>query len=120
MTNLLKETLGVLECNNKTLDDVEWIGDEHFFISKEDFLKKADKYYDAGYGCAEVNMNLTICGKDFWLERHEYDGSEWWEYKTMPQKPLVENKEFIFGGRRYSQKERITNERNTIIATKTN
>ena len=40
--------------------------------------------YDDGYGITEVNMGLKLVGKDFWLERHEYDGSEWWEYKTLP------------------------------------
>ena len=32
-------------------------------------------------------MDLLIVGKDFWLERVEYDGSEWWEFKTMPREP---------------------------------
>ena len=27
---------------------------------------------------------LKNLGRDFWLERHEYDGSEWWEYKSIP------------------------------------
>lgn len=30
---------------------------------------------------------LTLVGEDFWLERKEYDGQEWWEYKTTPIKP---------------------------------
>lgn len=40
---------------------------------------------------------LKDCGKTeddvLWLERHEYDGSEWWEYKTMPTEPF-ETKDF--------------------------
>lgn len=26
-------------------------------------------------------------GDDWWLERHEYDGSEWFELKECPDKP---------------------------------
>lgn len=96
--NLLEETTKTLKGYNKTFDDVEWIGNDYFYINKEVFLKQADRSYDNGYGGAEVNGNLKIVGKDFWLERHEYDGSEWWEYKTMPIKPTHENDEFqIFG-----------------------
>lgn len=29
--------------------------------------------------------NGVVVGKDFWLERGEYDGSEWWSFKTTPQ-----------------------------------
>lgn len=25
---------------------------------------------------------------DWWLERAEYDGAEWWDYMTYPTKPL--------------------------------
>ena len=28
-----------------------------------------------------------VVGNNWWLERHEYDGSEWWEYKQFPVKP---------------------------------
>lgn len=23
-----------------------------------------------------------------WFERHEYDGSEWWSYYTLPERPV--------------------------------
>jgi hypothetical protein len=26
-----------------------------------------------------------VIGSDWWLERHEYDGSEWWEFKSLPK-----------------------------------
>ncbi len=28
---------------------------------------------------------IAICGKDFQITKHEYDGSEWWEFKQMPE-----------------------------------
>ena len=37
-------------------------------------------------------MDLLIVGDDWWLERHEYDGAEWWEFKTLPCEPFEEKK----------------------------
>lgn len=87
MRNLLEETKQVLEENGKTFEDVKWIGSNDFYIDIDDFLVVADTEYDNGYGGQEVARDLLIVGDDWWLERHEYDGSEWWEYKTIPQKP---------------------------------
>jgi len=85
--NLKNETLEILKKNGKSFDDVEWIGSKTHQIRKEDFLVLADVEYDEGYGCMEVANDLLIVGKDWWLERHEYDGSEWWEFKIIPKKP---------------------------------
>lgn len=102
MTNLLHETISELIEHGKTLDDVIWIGEENrlnyftkeiidgYTISKSKFLEMANKEYDSGYGGQEVNPHLVVVGKDFWLERHEYDGSEWWEYKRHPIQPAKE------------------------------
>lgn len=30
-----------------------------------------------------------MAGDDWWLERAEYDGSEWWKFKTLPVEPKV-------------------------------
>jgi len=43
--------------------------------------------YDSGYGATKVAKDLVIVGEDWWLERCEYNGSEWWEFKTLPVKP---------------------------------
>jgi hypothetical protein len=32
-------------------------------------------------------MTLQLVGETFWIERAEYDGSEWWEYKEIPKRP---------------------------------
>lgn len=96
MEKLLRETLSELNDHGKTWDDVIWIGEENrvdcdgYTISKSQFLELANKDYDDGYGGQEVNPNLLVVGEDFWLERHEYDGSEWWEYKTQPIQPTKE------------------------------
>lgn len=90
--NLKQETLDVLERHNKKIEDILWIGGDDFTISIDDFFRKADREYDKGYGSQKVATDLKIVGDDWWLERHEYDGSEWWEFKTKPVKPSKEEK----------------------------
>jgi len=86
--NLLQETLEILSEHGKTKDDVLWCGSEAFgYFTWEDFEELANDDYNESYGLQEVVTDLLIVGKDFWLERHEYDGSEWWEYKSFPKKP---------------------------------
>ena len=97
--NLLNETRDILLSNNKTFDDVLFIGDEatHTKMTVKDFLEHANVEYKNGYGIEEINTDLILVGKDFWLERHEYDGSEWWEYKSMPNvNDFVDGAVYIF------------------------
>lgn len=83
--NLWAETERDLLRLGKTWDDVVAVVGNHFRISKEQFKELAlNTDYDNSWGAPEVATDLKIVGSDFWLERHEYDGSEWWEYKTMP------------------------------------
>jgi len=47
------------------------------------FLQSLEFEYSDGYGGQELYG--TIWYKDgTWSERGEYDGSEWWEYKSCP------------------------------------
>lgn len=101
MINFLEETLDMLKDCGKTEDDVIWVGRCEDWTSGypdvkntwEWFKSKANFEYDNGYGGAEIPLSLVVVGEDFWLERHEYDGSEWWEYKRMPTEPF-ETKDF--------------------------
>jgi len=86
--NLLKETLDELKENGKTEADVCWVGNLNLKCTWDAFKKIADTEYDCGFGSAKVAQDLLIVGKDWWLERHEYDGSEWWEYKSTPKEPI--------------------------------
>jgi hypothetical protein len=88
--NLLQETIYILNENGKSLNDIEWIGNREYTIPKDLFTKLANTEYDSGYGCSEVAEDLIIVGEYWWLERHEYDGAEWWEYKEQPKKPKKE------------------------------
>ena len=52
----------------------------------DQFLSDIDKEYDDGYGGQELYG--TIWYKDgTWSTRGEYDGSEWWDYHSVPEIP---------------------------------
>ena len=50
------------------------------------FIESLDFEYDAGYGGQELFGNVWL-EDGTWLERGEYDGSEWWEHKVIPEIP---------------------------------
>lgn len=78
----------MLKENGKKESDVLWCGSASFgWFTFDEFLSVAPEDYDAGFGGQEVSEDLLVVGDNWWLERHEYDGSEWWEFKTIPTKP---------------------------------
>lgn len=85
--NLLNETLEILKENNLEPKDVLWVGNSEVKTDWENFAKIADIDYDSGFGGQEVATDLIVVGQNWWLERHEYDGSEWWEFKQQPKEP---------------------------------
>lgn len=83
---LLEETLECLKDNGKKEEDVIFVTNSKKAFSWERFRVLAKNLlYDSGYGSQKINSELKIVGKDWWLERHEYDGAEWWEFKTLPE-----------------------------------
>ena len=88
MTNLYDETVKVLAINGKKLKDIAFVSGNGHSIPLDNFVEVAKACnYDSGYGQAEIPLDLKIVGRHWWLERHEYDGSEWWEYRTPPVSP---------------------------------
>ena len=83
MSNLKEETLKVLHHNGKRRSDVKYVCGDDFRISREQFWKLADTEYDP-YGAPEIATDLMLIGEDFWMERSEYEGSELWDFHTMP------------------------------------
>lgn len=83
--NLLKETIEKLQENGKNESDVRWVGNQTHYCDWSRFKAIADTEYDNGYGRMEVAYDLIIAGNDWWLERAQYDGSEWWAFKQMPK-----------------------------------
>lgn len=88
--NLLQETKNILKTHGKTIDDIKWVGCEAFTIPITLFLKLADKEYNSSYGSAKVAQDLLVVGDGWWLDRGEYDGSEWWDYNECMIKPKQE------------------------------
>jgi len=88
MSNLLQETIGILTEHGKVESDIKWVGTRNVWSTWENFKNIADLEYDSGFGSSKVADNLLIVGKNWWLTREEYDGSEWWEFHTMPICPL--------------------------------
>jgi hypothetical protein len=86
--NLLKETIEAIEWNESSVADVQWVGsvDGTYVCTWEQFTQLADFEYDDGYGAQEIASDLVVVGTDWWLERHEYDGAERWEHKSLPIK----------------------------------
>lgn len=86
MANLLKETVSALAENGKTISDIVAVQGDDFGISIDEFIQLASETnYRKCYGTQEVAEDLIIIGKDWWLERVEYNGSEWWKFRQFPQ-----------------------------------
>ena len=107
MANAKEELLGILERVNGSIKCAtincgisHWYNDEYVEDRKsidlregyhigeyEEFLHRLDFEYDNGYGGQQVYGTVWLKEENTWLERGEYDGSEWWEYKKCPQVP---------------------------------
>ena len=107
IVNLWEETIEALETHGKTWKEVYFICGRDFCISNFEEIAKATNY-DSGYGRQEVALDLTIVGKDWWLERAEYDGAEWWVFRTIPDKPRrIEKIKALVGEYGWSTMEQI-------------
>lgn len=100
MTNLWEETTNILSEYGKTFDDVLFIQGDNFEITKDNFeIVAKHTYYKSGFGAQKVAKDLVLVGEDWWIERGEYDGSEWWDFKTMPlKKDEIKNITRLDGG----------------------
>ena len=52
-----------------------------------EFLDKLKFEYDSGYGGQELYGTVWLMEDHTWLDRGEYDGSEWWAYNKCPNVP---------------------------------
>lgn len=86
MTNLLEETISDLKLEGKQISDIIWIGsyDGSLIVPLSEFESVFNIEYDDGFGAQEIASDLVIVGKDWWMERHEYDGAESWRFKKIP------------------------------------
>ena len=92
MKLLIEETIQCLNENHLTPDDVKWVGSRNglFVLSWQEFEEKfKDLSYDDGYGLQVIASDLVVVGDKWWLERAEYDGTEWWVFRKPPvQSPI--------------------------------
>lgn len=49
----------------------------------EELLKFLDREYDSGYGGQQL-FGVIYCENNIWINRGEYDGSEWWRINKYP------------------------------------
>lgn len=100
MVNLYDETRQALDDIDKEMSDIKYIVCGFQEIKIYDMVTVFDVDYDNGWGGNEIPLSLSIVFEDgTWLERAEYDGSEWWTYKSPPV--LEENAEVFSGNLRY-------------------
>jgi hypothetical protein len=99
-TNLLAETVKALQKNGKEASSVLFVNVGKISCTLDEFAEVANREYDAGFGSPEVSLSAKIVGRNWWLERVEYDGSEGWSFKSIPtQNPhgLVDSETFFKG-----------------------
>jgi hypothetical protein len=90
MINLLEETIRDLKLNGKSPEDVCFVifrgkSNEKIMSKWDEFSSLSNFEYDDGYGWQEISSSINIVGDDWWMERGEYDGAEWWEFKSLPK-----------------------------------
>lgn len=93
MRNAKIELDNILQENNLTYEDIDYyklIYVKTFSSEKPKEIKINDLNYDDGYGGQELH-GIIVFKNGTWLERGEYDGAEWWEYKKTPTKEFVLN-----------------------------
>jgi hypothetical protein len=99
--NLLAETIEWITRTKHTPADIVYIGSrDGYSCTWDEFTRLADIEYDNGYGGQRVATDLEIHFRDGgWMQRGEYDGSEWWDChapfvmptETKPIRRLVED-----------------------------
>lgn len=85
--NLLKETVEKLKSKGLSPKNVLFVANDKAYMTWDEFASMSNFEYDAGYGGSNIDLSLYIVGDNWWLERAEYDGSEWWAFKTLPTRP---------------------------------
>ena len=96
----LEKVKGVIKCATIKRDRGYWDDDGIYTSSPaillkegytpaeyEEFLEKLNFEYDNGYGGQILHGIVWLMEDNTWIERGEYDGSEWWVYRECPSIP---------------------------------
>jgi hypothetical protein len=88
--NAKTELMKALTKANKTVADItklKVVYREYEMVQVPDVtiegLDNLDFVYKQSYGIQQL-FGLVLFNDNTWLERSEYDGSEWWSYKSPP------------------------------------
>ena len=85
--NARQELLEKLTSIDKQPSDITWMltyTTDYSSVSKAlTTIHDLDFTYDSGYGSQKL-FGVVYFNDGTWLERGEYDGSEWWRYVTTP------------------------------------
>ena len=96
--NASDELLKALPCGNDIERayievDIDYDNTRNYYLDKyylpEDykkFFELLDFDYENGFGRQHIDGTVWLADGS-WLERGEYDGSEWWEWKRSPDIP---------------------------------
>lgn len=100
LLNILDRTGSVIKCAHIRCERNDYWHEENYVQSDpislkeghtpeeyKEFLDKLNFEYDAGYGGQELFGTVWLMEDHIWLDRGEYDGSEWWAYNKCPQVP---------------------------------
>ena len=106
--SFLEETIEDIKASGHAIEDVVFIGSlESGYACKDwdHFKELANFEYDSGFGSQKIATDLIIAfsdGSHMW--RHEYDGSENWEYTRPIQIPSETKVTKKLGGDNYMWK----------------
>lgn len=71
-----------LQKYKKTLDDILFVTtDGQKYKNFDEFL---ELLYERNHICCKCLCKLKVIGKDWYLEKHTYEKTEFWVYKTIP------------------------------------
>lgn len=96
--NLFEEIVGVLKENEKTIDDIAWVGFHEESnagygrnsakMNLKEFFSLARKVeYKKGSAGYQLLDNFVVVGKNWWLETHINGNGERLVFKQVPKEP---------------------------------
>lgn len=93
LARVVSGTDGHIKCASISYE-IGYRGDSKFYTLQEGhseieldaFLDSLDFEYNNGYG-RQLLFGTVWLTDGTWLERGEYDGSEWWEHRECPEIP---------------------------------
>ncbi len=88
IVNLLEETKQILRKNKHSISNAKFVRNAEGYIPIADFVTQAQGFiYDNESDKPQVDPNLLIVGRFWWLSRVYADHQEYWVFHSRPKKP---------------------------------